>query len=48
MDHTRNSEPGEAYEDLKELLDGKNYYFVTINPKHAIIPKEIAAKSIDI
>lgn len=31
MDHTRNSEPGEAYEDLKELLDGKNYYFVTTN-----------------
>lgn len=31
MAHTRDSEPGEAYEDLKELLDGKNYYFVTTN-----------------
>ncbi|MBD5353567.1 MAG: NAD-dependent protein deacetylase [Bacteroides sp.] len=31
MDHTRKSEPGEAYDDLKELLEGKNYYFVTTN-----------------
>ena len=31
MDHTRKSEPGEAYEDLKELLEGKNYYLVTTN-----------------
>ena len=31
MDHTRKSAPGEAYEDLKELLEGKNYYFVTTN-----------------
>lgn len=31
MEHTRKSEPGEAYEDLKELLKDKNYYFVTTN-----------------
>ncbi len=31
MDHTRKAEAGESYEDLKELLDGKNYYFVTTN-----------------
>lgn len=31
MAHASDAEPGEAYDDLKELLDGKNYYFVTTN-----------------